>query len=161
MNSQNFSTFLSSRLFCTLPFGLDVTLVIFQWKEIQFHVARRRSVRLLPLWLLTTDDLMGDGAVALEKSISGRVLDFIGWRVNVNSRLIILNERNFHKLLYGFWSVDIHASLSFLTLRQLSGRSARYQVILRPLKMLISILFASHGEFSHRNKYVSLKSEAY
>ena len=160
MNSQNFSTFLSSRLFCTLPFGLDVTLVIFQWKEIQFHVARRRSVRLLPLWLLTTDALMGDGAVALEKSISGRVLDFIGWRVNVNSRLIILNERNFHKLLYGFWSVDIHASLSVLTLRQLSGRAAHYQVILRPLKMLTSILFASHGEFSHRNRYVSLKPEA-
>jgi hypothetical protein len=104
--------------------------------------------------------LMGDGAVALEKSISGRVLDFIGWRVNLNSRLITLNERNFHKLLYGFWSVDIHASLSVLTLRQLSGRAARYQVILRPLKMLTSILFASHGEFSHRNKYVSLKPEA-
>jgi hypothetical protein len=104
--------------------------------------------------------LMGDGAVALEKSISGRVLDFIGWRVNLNSRLITLNERNFHKLLYGFWSVDIHASLSVLTSRQLSGRAARYQVILRPLKMLTSILFASHGEFSHRNKYVSLKPEA-
>jgi hypothetical protein len=104
--------------------------------------------------------LLGDEAVALEKSIWGRILDFIGWRVNLDLRLITLNERNFHKLLYGFWSVDIHAPISVLVLRQLSGRAARYQMILRPLKMLTSILFAAHAGKTNRNTYISLLPEA-
>jgi hypothetical protein len=53
-----------------------------------------------------------------------------------------LNERKFLKLLYGFWSVDIHGPISVPILRQLSGRAARYQTILRPPKMLTSKKFA-------------------
>ena len=85
---------------------------------------------------------------------------FIGWEINLDTRMVTISLRNFYKLLYGFCSVDITKPVPVRVLMQLSGRAARYALILRPLRALTGVLFAAHGGNASRNKSLFLRPEA-
>lgn len=110
------------------------------------------------------EGLLGDKAVSKKKNVTGRAADFIGWRLDLDTRLVTLTSRNFNKLLYGFCSVDMYKPVPVRTLMQLSGRAARYTMVLRQLKALTGVLFAAHcgqhGKKMSRNISLSLKPEA-
>ena len=46
-------------------------------------------------------DLLGPNAVADDKTMSGRVIDFIGWEFNLDLKTVTIARRNFMRTLYG------------------------------------------------------------
>ena len=85
--------------------------------------------------------LLGDAAHAADKNEDGRVVECIGWLVDLDKRLLTLSRRNFLKVLYGFFVVDVSKPVGLKVMNPLCSYSARYTLILPILKALTNILY--------------------
>ena len=81
--------------------------------------------------------LLGSKAVAEEKSLHGRVLEFIGWEVDLNKRVISAAPKNLYKALYGFCMTDLSKTVTINRLEQLASWASRYSLICRPLSPFV------------------------
>jgi hypothetical protein len=78
--------------------------------------------------------LLGDNAVADDKTESGRRLDVIGYCFDLDQRRVTVARKNFLKTLYGFFSTDLQASHPLRHLERLASWGSRYATICRALK---------------------------
>jgi hypothetical protein len=86
--------------------------------------------------------ITGPDAHAIEKDDSGRAVELIGYLVDIDTRSVTLSRRNFNKVLYGFFAVDLSKPIRVDMLERLCSWSARYTIVLRCLKPFTSILYA-------------------
>jgi len=63
-------------------------------------------------------ELLGPGSVAEDKTESGRALDFLGWRVDLDTRRVSIAEHNVMKTFHSFMSVDLAGAISGLSTRR-------------------------------------------
>eukprot|EP01032_Pedospumella_encystans_P028479 gene28479-32165_t len=97
--------------------------------------------------------LLGPHAVAPSKDESGRALDWIGWSIDLDTRLVSLSHRNYLRTVYAFFFVDVTApislnhvqrmaSLAFATVRSPFARTtdSRYQNTYEYLAVVLGLL---------------------
>ena len=58
----------------------------------------------------------------------------LGWQVDLRSRRVTLSYKNFLKIVYGFYSVDLSTKLKVRMVNKLASWSSRYTQILRALQ---------------------------
>ena len=80
------------------------------------------------------ESLLGPTAIEWKKFYYGRVMVALGWQIDLNSRRVTLSHRNFLKVVYGFYSIDISTKLKVRMLNKLASWSSRYTQILRALQ---------------------------
>jgi len=103
--------------------------------------------------------LLGLDAVEDKKTEIGRVLDWIGWEINLDSLMVSVSRRNFLKCLYGFASVEEDRPVPVRTLEKLASWSSRYATVCRQMKPFSSELYrATSGRL--RNVSINLTVEA-
>ena len=56
--------------------------------------------------------LLGPGAVADDKTVSGRRIDVIGFTIDLYLDRVLISRKNHLKALHGFLNVDIDGKLS-------------------------------------------------
>ena len=88
------------------------------------------------------ENLLGPGSVAVDKLENGRQLDIIGWHFDLDLRSVSLTERAVHKLVYGFFSVDVKDKMSLKFLQKLASWTNLYSSILRHLRPYATALYA-------------------
>ena len=64
--------------------------------------------------------LLGMGAIATAKSQQGRILEFLGWEFNLETRSITLCARNMNKLMHALFSFDTTAKISISHIQRLA-----------------------------------------
>jgi len=85
--------------------------------------------------------VLGSDAVEGTKTDFGRALDWIGWRINLDSRTVSVARHNMLKTLYGFFVIDTTARARLKDLQTLASWSARYSMICRYMRPHTSTLF--------------------
>ena len=85
-------------------------------------------------------DLLGSGAVADDKTESGRRLDIIGYTVCLDTERVSIATKNFLKALHGFATTDVHARISLRTAQRLASWGTRYGKICRVMRPFCSYL---------------------
>ena len=80
------------------------------------------------------ESLLGPTAIEWKKFYYGRVMVALGWQIDLNTRRVTLSYRNFLKVVYGFYSVDLSTKLKVRILNKLASWSSRYTQILRALQ---------------------------
>lgn len=103
--------------------------------------------------------LLGTHAVAEDKWEEGRELDFIGWRIDLNRRLVTLRRRNFLKTLYGFLRVDEMSPVSLEEMQRLSSWASRYSEVIRVMRPYTAYLYAETVGRSNRRAARTLRRE--
>lgn len=103
--------------------------------------------------------LLGPHAVAEDKWEEGRQLDFIGWTIDLDRRLVTLRQRNFLKTLYGFLNVDENAPVSLEDMQRLSSWASRYSEVIRVMRPYTSYLYAETAGRSNRRATRKLRPE--
>jgi len=76
--------------------------------------------------------LLGNGAVADDKTEHGRIIDFIGWDFDLETRMVSVARRNFMKTLYGM--ICMRGSETNPTVREVqrvASWASRYSVVCR------------------------------
>lgn len=79
--------------------------------------------------------LLGNGSVADDKTEHGRIIDFIGWEFDLETRVVSVARRNFMKTLYGM--ICMRGSETNPTVREVqrvASWASRYSVVCRSLK---------------------------
>ncbi len=107
------------------------------------------------------DGLLGPQAMAPHKSESGRVLVFIGWQVDLNTRLVTLAKKNFLKVVYlFFFRANLSKRVQGKTLEQLASLASRYSIILRVMAAFTGPLYANYAGLKNHLAYVDWKDDA-
>jgi len=155
---------------CGTPYAFDVVTRILR-KEIQYRIAEYGAVDMfvddivgavkssrlaegLGVFAEVTDNLGVN--LAEDKYEHGRVLEMIGYEIDLIQRLMTLSKRNFWRVLLGFMSVDVTQPISIKKLERLCSWSARYTIVIRVLKPLTNILYSQKRGMTNRNATVSL-----
>ena len=81
--------------------------------------ARKAQTDLLGPYCINTDPLT-------TKYEANRILTVIGWRINLDTKLVSMSVRNANKCLYAFFMVDIYAKVKTKELQKLASLASRY-----------------------------------
>jgi hypothetical protein len=85
--------------------------------------------------------LLGPNSVASEKTVTGSVLDFIGWYIDIDHQRIGIARHNFLKTLYGFMNLGKDSTLSIREIQKLASWSSRYSFVCRYMKPFSQFLY--------------------
>jgi hypothetical protein len=86
--------------------------------------------------------LLGPHAVEWSKFYAGRQIEWIGWRVDLDSRRVSFGHRNYLKVLHGFLSFDAHKHVQGRHILRLASWASRYTTVLRVLSPFTSTLYS-------------------
>lgn len=78
--------------------------------------------------------LLGPGAVADEKTESGRRLDVIGFTVDLDVERVLISRKNHLRTLHGFASIDLNGTMQLREAQKLASWSSRYGLICRVMR---------------------------
>jgi hypothetical protein len=85
-------------------------------------------------------NLLGCGAVADDKTESGRKLEVIGYTICLDTERVGIAEKNFLKALHGFATTDVTARLTLKQAQRLASWGTRYGKICRVMRPFCSYL---------------------
>lgn len=78
---------------------------------------------------MRVQDLLGLIAHADEKDDHGRMMDMLGWSVDLDSRTITLSDRNRVKTLYGIIQVVVDAPVVVSEIERSASWASRYGLV--------------------------------
>lgn len=92
----------------------------------------------LPTDLQRTRDictnLLGSGAVADDKTESGRRIDVIGYTVDLDTERVLIARKNFLSALHGFMSTGLDSKMNLRSAQRLASWGTRYGKICRVMR---------------------------
>jgi hypothetical protein len=105
------------------------------------------------------ESLLGEGAIAKDKSEKGRRLDFLGWVFDLDAGVVSMSERNFLKTFYGFYSADLVGGIFVRDMERLASWASRYALLSRAMKPFVKILYSSYKGIPNRSAKVRLSED--
>jgi hypothetical protein len=97
-------------------------------------------------------DLLGPDSVAEDKTESGRALDFLGWRVDLDSRRVSIARHNVTKTFHSFMSVDLTGGrIGFKHAEKLASYASRYAEVIRFLRPFGACFFEQKKRSARAN----------
>jgi len=103
--------------------------------------------------------LLGPKAVEWKKWYFGRVLVMIGWKIDLDSRLVSLSRKNLMKVAYGFTITDLDKPVTVRWVTKLASWSSRYTQILRALHPCTISLFSQVAGMHNMEALVPWKED--
>ena len=104
--------------------------------------------------------LLGPSAVEWKKWFFGRVVVMIGWKIDLDTRLVSLSKKNLLKVAYGFTTTDVTAPVKVRWVTKLASWSSRYTQILRALHPCTVSLFAQIAGMHNMEATMTWKEDA-
>ena len=169
-----------------IPIAGNFGLTIFSFV---FNVISRsllRAILLLPIWLcliyiddlqgcclkehvltdidtatLVITNLLGDDAVAEDKTETGRVIDWIGWQFDLDTMTVSIADHNYYKTLYGFLSIRRGQRVQVHTLHTLASWASRYTFVCPYMTPFSGYLYSAFSGYSNQEAYIKLPVSAY
>ena len=79
-------------------------------------------------------DLLGSGAVADDKTESGRRMDVIGYTIDLDTQRVLIARKNFLTALHGFMATGLDCKLNLRSAQRLASWGTRYGKICRVMR---------------------------
>jgi hypothetical protein len=98
-------------------------------------------------------------SVAGHKEVRGRVVDILGWEFNLDRWEVFIAEHNFHKALYGFFSVNETEKVPYRDMERLASWASRYGAVARLMRPFIGGLHGSMKNYDNRFAAIPLTRE--
>ena len=100
--------------------------------------------------------LLGPNAVEWAKFHAGRKNEWVGWEIDLDTRLVSLGRRNLLKVLYGFFSFDVNTHIQGRHLLKLASWASRYTTVMQMLTPFTNLLYAQTNGLRNLDSYVRL-----
>ena len=105
--------------------------------------------------------LLGKNAIAEEKTELGRVLEAIGWRINLDTRTVTMSSLNLAKTVYAFFMVKEGEPMDIKELEGLASRAARCAQVCRAMRPYkVALYDALKGKDRNSRVGITLGEEA-
>jgi hypothetical protein len=96
-------------------------------------------------------NLLGEDAIASEKTEFNRIQDWIGWCINLDLKTISIARKNLLKTLYIFIQIDTDQKVKFKTLQTAASLASRYSMVCRQMKPYTLALYTDISLFEKNN----------
>ena len=93
--------------------------------------------------------LLGKGSIAVAKSQHGRILEFLGWEFNLDTRSITLCTRNMNKLVHALFSFETTAKISISHIQRLASLISRVSILskhMRPYTVTLHAITSGYDQ---------------
>ena len=87
--------------------------------------------------------LLGSYAISIKKTKCDRVLDWIGWKVNLENQTVSIADHNLFKTLFGFFKLEKFQKITVREIQRLASWASRYSLICRYMKPFTQFLYQS------------------
>jgi hypothetical protein len=91
--------------------------------------------------------LLGPDAIAADKTESGRALDWIGWRFDLDTMTVSASHRNMMKAIYAFFFVDMSGAITLSEVERMASYASRYVVLCPQMRPYTAALHAFKTDF--------------
>ena len=106
-------------------------------------------------------DLLGDDAVADDKTEKGRLLDWIGWQFDLDTMTVSIADHNFYKTLYGFLAIRRGQRVKVSTLHTLASWASRYTMVCIYMTPFSGYLYSAFSGYDNPEVEIVLPDTAY
>ncbi|WP_353203064.1 hypothetical protein, partial [Polynucleobacter sp.] len=106
-------------------------------------------------------NLLGDDAVAVEKTEIGRKIDWIGWEFNLDTMTVSIADHNYYKTLHGFMTVQRGERVKVRTLHTLSSWASRYTLVCPYMAPFSGYLYSAFSGYKNLEVEIVLPTEAF
>jgi len=103
--------------------------------------------------------LLGPQAIEWGKWYTGRQIEWIGWRVDLDTRRVSFGRRNFLKVLHGFYAFDETKHVQGRYILKLASWASRYTTVLRSLSPFTTILYSQISGLKNIDAYIRLEEQ--
>jgi hypothetical protein len=100
--------------------------------------------------------LLGPRAIAEDKTESGRMLVWIGYTVDLDTRLVNMSPRNFRKCFFAFFAVDLASKVPIKTLERLASLAERYSELYPYMRPFQRALYACYKGCRGMSQHVAV-----
>ncbi|KAJ1417340.1 hypothetical protein B484DRAFT_400865, partial [Ochromonadaceae sp. CCMP2298] len=96
------------------------------------------------------EGVLGEGSLAMEKKERGRRIDAIGYSMDLDQRLLTINERCVERAVGGFMAVDVEKPVPVRTMQCLASWASRYAKVCVYMAPFVRMLNNAHrGRHQH------------
>ena len=88
-----------------------------------------------------TERLLEKFSISDKKTKVGPVLDWIGWKVDLEKHTVSIADHNLYKTLYGFFKLEKYQQISICEVQRLASWASRYSLVCRYMKPLTHFLY--------------------
>lgn len=101
--------------------------------------------------------LLGPHAISPTKNEQGRVLDWIGWEINLDTQRVTISESNLLRTVYAFFSFDLKSKVSLQQVQRMASLASRCSMLARQMRPYTKNLYdcASRYSGSHAARFLS------
>ena len=100
------------------------------------------------------ENMIGEGCIKKSKNEFGRIVNVIGWKINLDLMVVSIADKNLMKAMLVFFSVDLQKEITLVQVQRIASYGSRYVMILEvmtPFLACIHRLMAGkagwHGTF--------------
>lgn len=101
--------------------------------------------------------LLGPHSIEWSKWYAGRQGEWIGWRIDLDTRRVSLGRRNLLKVLYGFFNFDTSRHIQARHLLRLASWASRYTTVLRMLAPFTTYLYTQTNGMRNLEAFIPLQ----
>lgn len=104
------------------------------------------------------EGLLGTGAISTKKTESGRALDMIGYRVDLDTLRVGIAEHNVLKALHVSYCVDVDKPILVKALQAIAAHASRYKTVCPPIAPFARALHQAYrkcGQWQHKTTQIS------
>ena len=101
--------------------------------------------------------LLGPHAVEWSKWFAGRQIEWIGWNIDLDTRLVSFSRRNYLKVTHGFFSFDPASHVQGRHILKLASWASRYTIVLRSLSPFTTYLYSQISGLKNIDAYILLE----
>ena len=112
-------------------------------------------------WREVIHSSLGPFAVAEDKTLTGRALDFIGWNINLDTRMLGIARHNFLKTFWGFARLSEGQYIRVRHIQKLASWSSRYALVSRYMKPFSHVLHKATAGFHDIDTLIKLPTEVW
>ena len=105
--------------------------------------------------------LLGDDAVAHDKTEKGRTLDWIGWQFDLDTMTVSIADHNYYKTLYGFLVIRRGQRIKVSTLHTLASWASRYATVCIYMAPFSGYLYSAFSGYDNPEVEIVLPDTAY
>jgi hypothetical protein len=86
------------------------------------------------------ENMIGENCIKKAKNVSGRVVNVIGWKINLDLMVVSIAEKNLMKAMLCMFEVNLDAEITLVAVQRISSYCSRYVLILEVMTPFLACM---------------------
>ena len=86
------------------------------------------------------ENMIGEGCIKTSKNVSGRIVNVIGWKINLDLMVVSIAEKNLMKAMLCLFSINLEAEITLVEVQRVASYCSRYVLILEVMTPFLACI---------------------